>query len=42
MDYKIQHKKDVNSVKIYRFNEFLIIPPERFFVDLDKLLLKFI
>lgn len=41
MDWKTQHSKDVNLPKfIYKFNALTIRIPERFSVDIGKIILK--
>lgn len=43
MDWKIQHRKDVNSsTLIHKFSTDPIKTPARCFVDVDKFILKFI
>lgn len=42
-DLKSQHSKDVNSPRlIYKFTITPIIPGERYLVDINKIILKFI
>lgn len=44
-DWKTQHSKDANSSQnyiLYRFNTFPIKNSATFFIDIDKLILKFI
>lgn len=41
--WKIQHNKDVNSPQIaYRFNAISFKIPANIFIDIDKVILKFV